>query len=319
MVETKFKTPVLFLIFNRPVETEKVFREIRKAKPKKLFIASDGPREGKKGEKEIVEKTRETVLNMIDWDCDVQTLFREKNLGCKYAVSGAIDWFFENVEEGIILEDDCLPKQSFFPYCQELLERFRDDKRIMSISGDCYFDNQKNDKFSYYFFNIPLIWGWATWKRAWDLYDVEMDKYKEFLEEKTINDVFLDRLSENYFQTIFNETYNKKIDTWDYQWVYACLINSGLTCIPSRNLISNIGFSQEATHTKIKPKNKEYMFLHEDLDFPLKHPYFVLKNKNIESYILKNHFGVNIKNFIKKSVFDILKTCKRKTWSRFAL
>jgi hypothetical protein len=301
------ETPVLFLIFNRPDTTEKVFKEIRKARPKKLFIASDGPRGDKNGEREIVERTRRMVLNMIDWDCEVKKFFRNKNLGCKYAVSGAIDWFFRNVEEGIILEDDCLPSQSFFWYCQELLKKYRTDERVMCISGNCFFDKKRFNEFSYYFFSVPLVWGWATWKRAWGMYDVEMRGYKKFLEKGTIRDAFPNKMTEEYFKKIFDKTYDKKINTWDYQWSFACLSNNGLVCVPCENLISNIGFSEEATHTKNKPKNKDYIFYSCDLKFPLIHPDFILKNKRLEIGILKKHFGINIKSFIKNEIIKSLK------------
>jgi hypothetical protein len=306
-MKNNFKTPVLFLIFNRPNTTKKVFEEIRKAKPRELFVASDGHRKNKEGEKEIVEKTRKMVIDMINWDCEVKTLFREKNLGCKYAVSGAIDWFFKNVEEGIILEDDCLPSQSFFWYCQELLEKYRNDKRIMCISGNCFFDQNKFNDFSYYFISLPLIWGWATWKRAWDMHDINMYRYKFFLKEEKINDIFSEKLFKKNFKKIFDEVHGKKIDTWDYQWCFTCLSNSGLTCTPSKNLIKNIGFSRDATHTKNKPKNKDYIFSHEDLSFPLIHQNFIIKNKILEISILKNHYNINIKNSIKNKIIEVIK------------
>src|SRR4030042_6453503 len=151
MSNCKLTTPVLFLIFNRPDTTEKVFDEIRKAKPKKLFVAADGPRQDKQGEKEKVGRARQIVIDGIDWDCEIKTLFRDKNLGCKVAVSSAINWFFENEEMGIILEDDCLPHQSFFRFCGELLEKYKDDERIMVISGENLLFGRKRTNYSYYF------------------------------------------------------------------------------------------------------------------------------------------------------------------------
>ena len=180
------KTPILFLIFNRLDTTRRVFEEIRKQKPRQLFVASDGPRVNKDGEREIVEKTRKLVLDNIDWECEVKTLFRGENLGCKIAVSSAIDWFFENIEEGIILEDDCLPAQSFFGYCEELLEKFREDGRISVISGDNFQFGWRNTSDSYYFSKNCHIWGWATWRRAWERYDVEMKTYPNFKKKEKI-------------------------------------------------------------------------------------------------------------------------------------
>jgi hypothetical protein len=173
-------TPVLFLIFNRPNTTEQVFEAIAKAKPRCLFVAADGPRTDKEGEAEKCQAVRD-IIKRVDWDCEVKTLFREQNLGCKEAVSSAITWFFEQVEEGIILEDDCLPSDSFFSFCAELLEKYRDDKRIMMISGDNFQDGIQRGDASYYFSSVPWIWGWATWRRAWRLYDREMQTFPSFV------------------------------------------------------------------------------------------------------------------------------------------
>ena len=159
-------TPVLFLIFNRPELTEKVFQKIQDAQPKYLFVAADGPRDNKYGEKDLCEKTRAVVLENITWECEVKTLFRTENLGCRTAVSSAINWFFENVEEGIILEDDTVPDNSFFSYCQALLEKYRNHEQIMMITGDNFQDGIKRGNGSYYFSRYVHIWGWASWRRA---------------------------------------------------------------------------------------------------------------------------------------------------------
>ena len=164
------KTPVLFLVFNRPDTTKQVFEAIRQAQPPRLYIASDGHRSDREGEWEKVKTVRDYVVNNIDWDCEVKTLFREKNLGCRIAVSTAISWFFENEEQGIILEDDCFPDQSFFPFCEELLWKYQDDKRIMMITGTNSLGTWKSELQSYHFSIYGSIWGWATWKRAWNLY-----------------------------------------------------------------------------------------------------------------------------------------------------
>src|SRR5258708_3549575 len=187
MPESSFNTPILFLIFNRPFPTRRVFAEIRKARPAKLFVAADGPRPDKPEDLETCRETRE-IIKDIDWPCEVQTLFRDKNLGCGVAVSGAITWFFQNVEQGIILEDDCLPDPSFFPFCTELLERYKDDERILLISGN--FLQQKNKKFmvkaSYYGTLIPHLWGWASWRRAWAKYDFNLTKWPEVKATKSL-------------------------------------------------------------------------------------------------------------------------------------
>jgi len=281
-------TPVLFLIFNRPDTTQKVFDAIKKAKPKQLFVAADGPREGKEGEKDKCEQARK-VIEQIDWDCKVKTLFRDKNLGCKVAVSSAIDWFFENVKEGIILEDDCLPSQSFFWFCRELLEHYRDDTRIMTISGDNFqFDRKRGDG-SYYFSKYPHIWGWATWRRAWKHYDINMKNFEEFKKEAQINNIFPIKQQQKYWTKIFQTVYEEKIDTWDYQWAYTCFINNGLCIMPNVNLVSNIGFSSNSIHTKDKSSTFSEMEAREITD--IIHPNFILADQEADLLTSKLCFG----------------------------
>jgi len=243
------KSPVLFLIFNRPDETIRVFQEIKKAQPEKLFIAADGPREKIYGEKEKCETSRK-IIEFIDWKCEVRTLFREHNLGCGKAVSSAITWFFEQVDEGIILEDDCLPNQTFFRFCDELLHKYRDNETIMHITGTNLVNKDISGSASYYFSNYSNIWGWATWKRAWENYNFDMTGFEKFKENDTLLLLFQDRIIADFHLSKLQKTYNKEIDTWDYQWSYAIWKNHGLSIIPVRNLIINIGFGVSATHTK---------------------------------------------------------------------
>lgn len=245
------KTPVLFTIFNRPETTKKVFETIRKYKPQELYIAADGPRANKSGEEEKCEETRK-ITEKIDWPCKVNRLYRDKNLGCKYAVSGAIDWFFGNVEEGIILEDDCLPNQTFFSFCEKMLELYRSDKEVMCISGDNFLPKSIQKADGYYFSKYVHIWGWATWKRAWKKYDVEMGDWPVIKKTKTLDKYFENFPEKLYWRIIFNASYNGKIDTWDYQFVYNVWKNNGLSMVPNVNLISNIGFTKDALHTKDK-------------------------------------------------------------------
>lgn len=244
-----FKTPILFLIFNRPEITQRVFEEIKKQKPKYLFVAADGPRNTVEEDLEKCKATRDIVLNGIDWDCEVKTLFRGENLGCGLAVSEAITWFFDNVEQGIILEDDCLPHPSFFPYCETLLEKYKENENVYGISGDNFQNGIKRGDASYFFSNYFHIWGWATWKRAWKHYDFNIEQLEEFKKNKLINKIDKRKIFENYWISIFNKTANKEIDTWDYQWLFTVWNNEGLIVAPNINLISNIGFGEHATHT----------------------------------------------------------------------
>ena len=299
-------TPVLFLIFNRPDTTQKVFDAIKKAKTKQLFVAADGPRENKEGEKEKCEQARK-IIEQVDWDCKVKTLFRDKNLGCKVAVSSAIDWFFKNVKEGIILEDDCLPSQSFFWFCRELLEHYRDDTRIMIISGDNFqFDRKRGDG-SYYFSKYPHRWGWATWRRVWKHYDVNMKNFEEFKKEAQINNVFNIKQQQKYWTKIFQIVYEGKIDTWDYQWAYSCFINNGLCIMPNVNLVSNIGFGLDSTHTKDKSSTFSEMEAREITD--IIHPNFVLADQEADLLTSKLCFGN--KNIFERAKNKALRIVKK--------
>jgi len=205
MMVTSLKVPVLFLIFNRSDTTQLVFNEIRKAQPAQLFIAADGPRKDRPEDIENCRKVRE-IIRQVDWDCSVSTLFRDENLGCKRGVSSAIDWFFSHVDEGIILEDDCVPDPSFFPFCQELLERYRDDERIMVISGDNLQFGRRKSQYSYYFSRCFHLWGWATWKRAWDNYDIKMELWPKIKETGRLKDILHDPNAEKYWEIIFNDS-----------------------------------------------------------------------------------------------------------------
>ena len=284
-----FKTPVLFLIFNRPETTQQVFSAIRKAKPLHLYVAADGPRPGFVDEAKHCELAREVATN-VDWDCEVKTLFRENNLGCRFAVSEAIDWFFEQELEGIILEDDCLPDQSFFFFCQKVLEHFRHDTRIMHVGGTNFQFGNNQTKYSYYFSRYVHVWGWASWRRAWTFYDEKMtqlpvDKYNEILihwREDGQNFI-------RYWNNVFQQTARGEIDTWDHQWTFACWNQNGLSVVPSVNLISNLGFSKESTHTK---KTSPLANMSTDrIELPLIHPQLILRHQKADRYVERQQFS----------------------------
>ena len=297
-------TPVLFLIFNRPDTTQKVFNAVRQAKPKKLFVAADGPREDRKGEKEKCEQARR-IIEQVDWDCEVKTLFRDKNLGCKIAVSSAIDWFFENVEEGIILEDDCLPSQSFFWFCQELLEHYRNDTRIMHISGNNFQFGHKRGEGTYYFSKYSHIWGWATWRRGWKCFDVNMKSFEEFKREGQINNIFRIKQQQKYWVKVFQKTYDSEIDSWGYIWTYICFTNNGLCVLPNVNLVSNIGFGPESTHTKGNDSIFSQMEVEEISE--IVHPEFLLADQEADLLTSKLCFSnKNIFNRVKNKASRII-------------
>ena len=244
-----FQTPILFLIFNRPDTSQKVFEKIKKIKPKYLYVSADGARINKDGEKEKCLETRK-IIEGIDWECELKTNFSDENLGCKRGVTKGINWFFENVEQGIILEDDCLPDISFFNFCSEMLNKYKYDKNIMHIGGTNFQDGKIRGDGSYYFSRLVHVWGWATWQRAWKLYDVNIKSFNESTYDKEFSSIIKNEEIRNYYKKFFNTVANNKLDTWDFQWVFTVWDNNGMSIIPNTNLIENIGFGSEATHTK---------------------------------------------------------------------
>jgi len=282
------KTAVLLLVFNRPDTTKQVFETIRKAKPPRLYVAADGPRDDIRGEAESVEQARR-IATQVDWDCEVKTLFRDKNLGCRVGVSSAIDWFFENEEEGIILEDDCLSSQSFFWFCEELLERYREDMRVMVVSGDNFQKDPASNEFSYYFSRYNHCWGWASWQRAWSYYEKDMQSWPYIRDNDYMQDILLDKAATKYWSKIFETTYRNEIDSWAYRWTFSCWVQNGLTVLPNVNLVSNIGFSGNATHTAEEDcaYSKIPVF---HLSFPLKHPKWMIRDDKADHYTQETHF-----------------------------
>ncbi|MBS1502274.1 MAG: nucleotide-diphospho-sugar transferase [Bacteroidetes bacterium] len=274
-----FDTPILFVVFNRPDTTRLVFEAIRKLAPRKLYISADGPREDVPADKESCRQVLEIVKN-IDWECDCRTLFRENNFGCGLGPSMAFDWFFDNEEEGIILEDDCLPDQSFFPYCRDLLEKYRHDTRIMHISGSNFQYGWQHDKdVSYYFSRNPHEWGWASWRRAWKSFDFRTKNYPDVIGKKYLRGYYSSWVEELYRLNKINQTYNNPNAPhwWDYQWAFAININSGLAITPNVNLIKNIGFGENATHT-ISVNDKRAKNELREMQFPLRHPQFIMND-----------------------------------------
>jgi len=239
--------PVLFCIFNRPELTRQVFQRIRAARPKVLLIVSDGPRPDRAGEAALVEKSRSVIYD-IDWSCEVKTNFADENIGCKARIATGITWAFEYTEELIILEDDCLPDPTFFGYCGELLSRYRDDPKIMMISGN-NFQPTSRTAASYYFSHWTHIWGWATWKRAWQSFDIDVSDWPQRRGENFFKDIFPSAADQQHWQQVMDNQYAGLIDTWDFPWTYACWKSGGLTVLPDQNLVTNIGFGEAATHT----------------------------------------------------------------------
>ena len=285
----KINTPLLFIVFNRPDLTKKVFKKIRQAKPPKLYIACDGPRVGHDGEKEKVDQVRE-IAGKVDWQCELKTLFQNNNLGCKKGCLTAINWFFENEEKGIILEDDCLPHLDFFNFCEILLDRYFNDERVSFITGDNFQDGNLRGDASYYFSKYINLWGWATWRRSWIKYDVgNMKFWPEWSKSKDFGDKMIDNVEKKYWKNIFNLMYLEKIDTWCYPLSASVWYNGGLTVTPNVNLVSNIGFGDGATHTTFE--NDKYSNMSVQSIGNLKHPIKIEQNLEADKWTFNNHYG----------------------------
>jgi len=278
------RTPVALLIFNRPQPTARVFEAIAQAKPQQLLVVADGPRTP--GEADLCRQTR-SVIDQIDWDCELLTNYSEHNLGCRNRVASGLDWVFSETEEAIILEDDCIPSPSFFSFCEVLLERYRHDERIMHISGDNFQFGKQRTRHSYYFSKYNHIWGWASWRRAWKLYDVTMKTWPEYRDEGLLTAVCENPQERTYWTQAFDRVYNNQIDTWDYQWTYTCWANHGLSVLPNVNLVTNVGFGPDATHTK--QAGIVSNLVQEDI-WEIHHPPVVVRHAEADTYTFETIF-----------------------------
>lgn len=315
-----FQTPILFIIYKNPKVTKVVFERIRELKPSILFISADGAKSNLKEDIEEIIATRE-VTELIDWECKVYRRYSDKNLGCKLGVSSAITWFFQNVEQGIILEYDCLPDLSFFIFCEQLLEKYRNVNNVFSISGNNFdfISNQNKTPFnyssSYSFSNLSKIWGWATWKRAWELFDIEMNDFPDFLANKKIKSLIKGESNQNYWIGKIKDVYEgRNNSTWGFIWLFTLLNNEAYCITPNENLVSNIGFGDGATHAK----DKKSIFSNIDA----KSITYIIHPKNIKcnydsdfrftNYLrnseMKNEIIVKVKNLIP----NVLKELYRK-------
>jgi hypothetical protein len=305
MPEFELQTPVAFIIFNRPDTTERVFAEIARARPPKLLVVGDGPRANREGEAEKVAAAR-AIIKRVDWPCEVLTNYSEANLGCKVRVSSGLDWVFEQVPEAIILEDDCLPHPTFFRFCEEMLERYRDDQRIGMISGDNFqFGRTINDD-SYYFSNINHIWGWASWRSRWQHdYDVRMESWPTVRDEGRVADWVSDKSERDSLTDIFERVYQGKIDTWDYQWGFASRLNGRISVMPNVNLISNIGFGVQATHTTGESEFANLSLT--PIEFPLKHPSMFFASRTLDGMFNQRVARQSLTRRIKSVIIKILK------------
>ena len=269
-MQTNFemKTPVLLIMFNRPHKAAQVFEKIRQVRPPKMFIVVDGARPDRPGEAEKVRQCR-AFADLVDWECDLKVNFAETNMGCNDRIVSGISWAFEHVEELIILEDDCVPNLSFFPFCQELLEKYRNDSRVFTINA---FNHDYCEPFeeSYAFTATVGGWGWATWKRVWDRVDFDMKQWPTLKQDRYFKNM-LKKHQREFYGNGFQMTYEGKWDdTWDYQFLLSSLANHALNIVPRVNLTRNIGFESDAAHT-ICP-TIHHLYMDEEIEFPLIHP-----------------------------------------------
>jgi hypothetical protein len=276
------------MAFNRPEHLEVLLNRLRDVRPERVFVAIDGARDGRADEGQRVQACRELV-STIDWDCDLQTLFQDRNLGCGRGVSTAISWFFSQVERGIILEDDIIPDPSFFPYCAELLDRYERDSRVFAISG-CNFvppEAQSHPHLPYRFSQVPHIWGWATWRRSWQQHHLDIAGWREQLPPRKLWARAGHSLPASvYWASTFELLARKEVDTWDGQFVLASMISGQLTATTNVNLIENIGFGETATHT-VEDRNELRPV--EAVSLPLPQVPVVLDHK-ADAWTRKHHF-----------------------------
>lgn len=309
------RVPVLLLVFNRLETTKQVVKRIREVKPPKVYIASDGPRKRIEGESEVVQAVRKYVIDQIDWECEVKTLFRDENLGCGKSVYQSVSWFFDNEKWGVILEDDCVPSLTFFAFCEELLVRFAEDERVGMISGTNHLGELFSE--SYCFSKFKACWGWASWARAWKNMELDMKWRGTSQAIDILKNMGYDADSCKYWKNSLGLIDTKAVDTWDWQWYYSLAANNQLTIFPKVNLVANVGFGDEATHTKGRaPSN--YLKVEEIL-FPLEHPNYICPNykydKQFERVKIKNNsFKRFAPRWLKNLLRPIVKNWRRRAW-----
>ena len=298
-------TPVLLLVFNRPEQTRVSFGQIKKVKPKYLFVAADGPRQDRPDD---IQKCMEVkrIVSQIDWDCTVKTLFREQNRGCGHGPAEAISWFFAQVEQGIVLEDDCVADVSFFSFCEELLDRFKHDQRVSMIGGTNPVIQWKQNKHSYLVSNMGFSWGWASWRRAWQDFDYTASMWFTPEASNRVKAQFNNSQFFNHFQLEFDHYFSKvRSDVWDFQWLFCRLNKRSYTLLPSVNLIANIGFDQESTHTFHVESNIAFLKT-QALNFPLKHPPFKV-DRLFDWYVFERFVNPQYRPLWKKVILKIIK------------
>lgn len=313
MKKNLFQVPISFHVFNRPNLTKEVFKKIREMQPSKLFITADGPRKNVLEDKEKCKEVR-TIINQVDWDCQVYTNFSKINKGAYKSISDGITWVFQNVDRAIILEDDCIPNSSFFKYCHNLLDYYENDKRVAIISGNNFQLTGNNTEYSYYFSRYTHIWGWATWKRTWDQVDLSMKDWPEYRDMKGLHGVFSRWNERKYWYQFYQEMYEgKRKPHWDFKLLLSTFMNNNLSIIPNTNLVTNIGFGKDAAN--IKEKSDRHFLDANTIDLPLNHPPFLTSyieaddftERKIFSRGLYGYAHARFKHYCPEIIFNIIK------------
>ncbi|NDY42305.1 glycosyltransferase family 2 protein [Dissulfurirhabdus thermomarina] len=302
----EFDVPVSLHIFNRPETIKLVLDALRQVRPKYLYVTADGPRKDNNEDVVNCSKARKIIDDSIDWDCELHKNYSETNKGSYKCTSDGISWVFQNVDEAIILEDDCVPDVSFFMFCKELLERYRNDLRIGMISGNNFITSgMKSYPYSYYFSKYNHIWGWATWKRTWQLVDLDMSSWPEFL-TYGFDHVFRSKMEKKYWKRLFNDMYEGRKNHWDYKMFLSMQINNMMTIIPSKNLVTNIGVGHDATNCR--SKGPFHCLPVQPMDFPLSHPSGFYKLHFAEEFTERNIFSgsIRLKKRIARKIKEII-------------
>lgn len=288
-----YNVPIAFIFFKRLETTKQVFEAIKRQQPRELYLIADGARN--EAEAKMVDTVRGYVEDSIDWECDVHRNFAPANMGCKERIISGLNWVFEQTDRAIIIEDDVKPNDSFFTFTEELLDRYVDDDRVMMIGGFNFNGTMPMDE-SYWFYNRTSIWGWATWRRAWQKLDYEMKEWPKLKKSGYLQKNFSKKVATMLIRDT-DRAYYKEVDTWDYTWEYSMILNHGLCILPNRNLIENIGGNDvNATHTSGDVINYEIS----ELGFPLNHPRQVVLDKKHTEEIESREADINyFKEYLK--------------------
>lgn len=295
------KNAVLMLVFNRPEVTRRILQAVKEAKPPRLYVAADGPRPNNRND-QVQSQAVRGLFDQIDWPCEIHTRFLERNLGCRMAVSSAIDWFFEQEEQGIVLEDDTLPNASFFEFCDVMLDRYKDDARVFSVCGSNLAQPWFCSQQSYEFTRYMCVWGWASWRRAWNHYDETLHFWPTGKTQPGTLPLMPTGFARRFWSLVFDLVYLRSIGTWDHQWVFAHWKNNGLSIVPARNMVVNLGFGEGATNTSGATPNYVQLMKHHEQNPPYAGPADVQENGELSLVIEKNIHRVNLVTYLKLGV-----------------